>query len=106
MMAALNEATYAAHLIRARKSGHSWSYFFRSNAWRYVRLLAVFGLALAFFGYIDMWSVFWLVTGMAAGVLLRDVGWVRSSQRAWPVSERIIDWEKVRQIAEGKDCTV
>ena len=105
-MAAMNEEAYAAHLIGARQSGHSWSYFYRRNVWRYVRLIAGFGIFLALLGRLEMWDMFWLMTGMAAGVFLRDFGWVRSGRRVWHLTERFIDWEKVHQIAEGNDRSI
>jgi hypothetical protein len=50
----------------------------------------------------ERWAPFWLVLGMVAGSLLRDIGWVISIRRTWPFSERVTDWDKVQRFADER----
>ena len=40
-----------------------------------------------------------------AGAILRDLGYVRSARRVWPVSLAVIDWAKVDDLLESREGT-
>lgn len=37
-----------------------------------------------------------------AGAILRDLGYLRSARRVWPVSFAVIDWAKVDELLESR----
>jgi hypothetical protein len=41
------------------------------------------------------------VACVIAGAILRDLGYVRSARRVWPVSLAVIDWAKVDALLES-----
>ena len=96
------DQAYAARLLQARdQGGYTLGLFYRWNALRYLFTFAYFGASLGLLALIQLWVLFWLMLGLSLGVLGRDLGWARAQARAWPVSERVIDWDKVRRLAEG-----
>jgi hypothetical protein len=42
------------------------------------------------------------LVGLWFGALLRDVRFAFEVERVWPFTERVIDWEKVQDLASGK----
>jgi hypothetical protein len=40
---------------------------------------------------------------MFAGGILRDFGWLRHIKRQWPFTQKIIDWQKVEDLAEEQE---
>jgi hypothetical protein len=97
-MRAISDQAMAARLIRARQEGgYRVRTFLRLNARRYVFLGVIFGLAFAFFAFTGLWNGFALLLGILLGSLLRDLGWVRASQRTWPFMMKVIDWGMVNE---------
>jgi hypothetical protein len=37
------------------------------------------------------------------GAMLRDIAWARAHVNAWPLTDRITDWDRVRRIADGTE---
>jgi len=62
------------------------------------------GLALAFGAYYCFLglspALTWLFIGMLAGATLRDMRYLTSSVRTWPLLTSVIDWDRVRQMAD------
>ena len=58
-----------------------------------------FIVALAALAASGMWIGFYLLLGLFLGSLLRDLGWVRASQRSWPFTMRVVNWDLVEQLA-------
>ena len=61
-------------------------------------------LGLAVFAGLHLWEVCYVFLGSLIGVLLRDIGWFRVICRTWPFSEKVTDWGKVQELADGKDA--
>ena len=40
---------------------------------------------------------------MFLGALIRDFGWLRRIKKLWPFTQKIINWQKVEDVAEGKE---
>lgn len=50
-----------------------------------------------------MMSAFLVFAGVMLGAMLRDIGWARAHVNAWPLTDRITDWDRVRGIAGGTE---
>ena len=93
----------AQHMLRARDSGgYTFTQFLRINLTRYLYLIVYFGALLAFTAFIQWWTGFTAIAGVAFGFLLRDFGWIRKSGKNWPFTLEIVDWKKVEQLADEK----
>ena len=45
----------------------------------------------------------WLIAAVTFAVFLRDIGYYRRSVVIWPMLQRIIDWELVESMDNGKN---
>ena len=94
------DARRARMLLRHREAGYSIGLAIKQGARRYLLLM----LLCALFSYVAILlraiPLMWLVVGMVLGTLLRDVAWYRTIKKTWSFSEKITDWERVKQIAE------
>lgn len=43
-----------------------------------------------------------LVIGMFVGCVARDIGWIRRYALLWPLNERILDFDKIDALLEGR----
>ncbi|AFY38729.1 hypothetical protein Lepto7376_2450 [[Leptolyngbya] sp. PCC 7376] len=60
-------------------------------------------IALSFYGFNISGQVLFLVAGgIFIGALSQDLGWFWKISKSWKLTQRIIDWEKVRLIANGE----
>lgn len=46
-----------------------------------------------------------ILVGLTVGAILRDLRWIYTIRKGWPLTVRITDWEIVQGIADGKDVT-
>ena len=86
--------------LRYHSSGYSIAQWFR-NCWKSWLLLGVLGA----------WSFFCVVPvsaaggygflGLCIGAFLRDIGYYQVSRRAWPVTDRVIDWKQVQELVDS-----
>jgi hypothetical protein len=98
------ELLIAKRLLEAHeRGGLTVGLSLRWNALRFAILAIYFLVGLAILGYLQLWTFFALLLGMVLGIFLTNYGWIRTSVRVWSFNERVIDWEKVRQIAEGNE---
>jgi hypothetical protein len=47
-----------------------------------------------------------LIACFLAGAILRDIGYIRSARKVWPVSFAVIDWTKVDELLAGNEPRV
>ena len=100
------EQAMARHYLAHRQAGYSIPYVLRRSAGRYALLIGLLLLFLAG-AYLarDRWDsgfCLWGI-GVATGAFARDAGWLRRIKRQWPFTQKIINWQKVEEIAEGKE---
>jgi hypothetical protein len=48
------------------------------------------------------WKLFAFVAGGLIGIVVRDFGWVRAMQQAWPSYAKVIDRDAVERLTEEK----
>jgi len=96
------ERRIARLYLAQRECGYSGAAFVRAAKWGYVILGACLVLVAIIFSATDeLWAkglCLW-AAGMLLGAVLRDVGWFRRIKMNWPFTEKIIDWQKVEEIA-------
>lgn len=91
---------YARRYLETRAQGVTFALYFRRAAKAMACRLVIYAVALTILAQVDMWPLFWLCLGLVLGSTLRDVGWVRAGKKSWPFTEKVTDWEKVRELAE------
>lgn len=81
----------------------NWGALFRSKIFWLRVLLAVGLICMTFLdpSVTGLKSVMWLISGMLIGRVITDVIWLRASERMFPFLNEVIDWSKVRLIADG-----
>jgi hypothetical protein len=97
------EKQLAVHMIYHKEHGYSVLYVLRKSLVRYLGLFALLALCVILYrtGFLlGNWFIF--VTGLLAGAVASDAGWIRKSKRVWVLYEKVIDWTKVKEIADKK----
>lgn len=101
-----SDQALARLMLETLETGYSFGLFYRRNGRRYALLVFAGLFTITLLVSLRMWPVGVLVGGMIVGALIRDLGWVRSTRRTWPFTQRVIDWDKVRVLAaEAADQT-
>jgi hypothetical protein len=76
----------------------SWGSFVRRTWWRF----AIVGLLCGFFAVVSYSAGLSLVAGMGVGYLFgliqASVQFFDQSRRVWPVTEEIINWDRVDEL--------
>jgi len=100
------EQELAHHLLKHRDAGYSIGYVLLRSKVRYgIHIALIIGFAVVFLVAADLWLKglsLWAI-GMYLGALLRDIGWLRRIKMSWPFTQKITDWQKVQDIAEGRE---
>jgi hypothetical protein len=89
-------------LLEARDKGYTLGRYYRWQARIYVFLLLIFGAGIAYFAWLGFEAAAVAMVGMLAGVLLRDFGVARGQMKSWPIQSRLLDWDRVRRLADGE----
>jgi len=76
-------------------------FFIRLNLWRYLLLVVAAVVAFLLLLFLGAGGSAYLVLGLVAGALLRDFALFRRFKNTWPVTERVLDWERVSGLLEG-----
>ena len=96
-----NENEYAKRLLKHRENGYSIIYAIKNNWKKYLFSITVFVMSLLItLAYLNNYVLYFLV-GLYIGTFLRDFGWFINIKKLWSFSEKIIDWNKVKEIAES-----
>ena len=90
----------AQWMIEMRERGFSGGSFLRKSARSYLLLLSIYAVLLSLLAYLGTWIAFALLLGMLMGCLLRDISWLLRTRRAWPFTEKVTDWDLVRELAD------
>jgi hypothetical protein len=104
-MATKFERAQARLLLECHKDGYSVWIHIRAmkNAYLASAASGVFCVILFYYSVGQEWMA-WVALGGLAGFLLRDMNWFHGCLKAWPLSERIMDWAKVEVIAQEPDA--
>jgi hypothetical protein len=97
----MKDTVFASHLLYHKEHGYSVLYLLRKSTMRYLILFLAFIVLFLLYciGYLDISGILF-ISGLVIGGVARDAGWFLQGKRLWPLYEQVIDWSKVRQIAE------
>jgi len=97
------EQRVAKILLETRDhGGFSYELFYTRIFKSYLIQICFFIPCLTLLYYMDFWFPFFMVFGMIIGSYLRDMAWVRTSIKNWPITATITDWDKVQRMADGE----
>ena len=92
----------AQRLMSVRDLGpYGFSTFVKLNAKPYLFRITFNAVGLAIIAFTGMWACFALLLGTVIG-FLRDVSWVRSTNRMWPFTMKVTNWDMVEQLAKAE----
>jgi len=98
-----SDKALAANLIQIKMIGYP--------LWKYIQAYLVKYLCCIVPVSILFWLIkidtpfFTLLFGIFIGALARDLGWSIYSKKTWPFQEKVIDWQKVKELAEINNNT-
>ena len=99
------ERRLAAQILHLKEHGYTVPYIIRRLAIQYAILFALLVLCITLnHKGLLLESTLMFMTGLIVGAVARDVGWLRQSKRLWPLYAKIIDWGKLKEIADGDAC--
>jgi hypothetical protein len=99
-MRKINEQLLAKRMLQLREQdGYRFGAFLRMNARRNILRALYLVAALALLASMKLWLLCSFMLGMFFGAFVRDFDWVRSSRRAWPFTNKVTDWDIVRELA-------
>lgn len=89
----------ALNLLAHKSKGYSILYVFKKSKYRYLVIFLILALlTIAFFETQNL--ILLLIVAMFVGALIRDIGWLRRIKGTWSFNEKVIDWNKVEELAE------
>jgi len=92
---------FANNLLEKRKANSTILYCYKRTL--KVNIISIFvcliGTALLFM--LDIGIGFPAIyLGLFIGAFARDLGWFISIKKSWPFTEKVIDWQKVEELAD------
>jgi hypothetical protein len=93
----------AQRMLETRERGYSFALFVRRNTARYTFLVSYFAIGLGVLAWLQAWPFFYVLLGLFAGCVFRDIGWFRAIGRTWAFSLKVTDWDKVQKLADEKN---
>ena len=71
---------------------------------KYNAILFIFFSLMSIISYLEVSeSAGFLVAGMGAGAILRDLAHYRQRVRIWPVVKQVLDWQKIDDLLAGRE---
>ena len=93
------EKLLALHLLAHKEKGYSILYVLNKSKFRYMILFLLSGLLI--WWSLESLNIFIVFSaGMLVGAFFRDFGWLRRIKASWAFNQKVIDWNKVEEIAE------
>ena len=89
---------HAQTYLDLRDNGYSVKKVMSKNLRLYI-LLVILGVSFLVFGIIEDAVVFAAAGGYFLCIVKRDWEWIKTVKKNWPLTEEIIHWEKVEEIA-------
>ncbi len=86
---------------RMKPQGLTWTMALHRLALTWSLLAALFAAVYMIFPAFAL-----LIACFLAGAMLRDIGYIRSARKVWPVSFAVIDWTKVDELLAGNEPRV
>jgi hypothetical protein len=88
--------------LRYHASGYGIGQWLRT-CWKSWLVLAVMA-AWSYYFVVPVYSgVGWTFFGLCLGGFLRDIGYYQVSRRTWPVTDKLIDWERAQELVSARE---
>ena len=97
-----SEQKFASRLLSLRDAPLTLGKLYRLQVKAQFLLFLMFGVAIAYFTWFNLQPGVYLMLGALAGSLLRDFGIMRVQTKLWPIQNKVLDWQKVQRMAEGR----
>lgn len=103
-----SEQELAGRILAQRDDGYSLAYILRQNSMHYalngiVLLIFLIGFFVADIIWFRLLVLFF--AGILIGSLIENTRWINFLRRQWPFTRKIIDWQKIEEIAlHRNDC--
>jgi hypothetical protein len=96
------EQTRARRLLRMREEGakFKWSYLVKSKIWIPIIIIGIIVPYCMQSDSIELDRAAFLVLGILIGRILRDMIWIKDIVDGFPFMEKVLNWDKVKEIAE------
>ncbi len=99
----MDEKEKAKRLLEHKKNGFSYRLTYRGMRNRYFLYLTSILILLYLATQSRENAILYILVGLFIGTFLRDYSWIKAMKLTWSFTEKIIDWEKVKQIANCDD---
>jgi|GEM_PF-915816 len=99
---ALSDKALAARMLQLHeRGGYPLGLYLRWNAARYLLKAVIYAGLFALCESANLRPLFLVLLGVFIGSVVRDFEWLRATQKTWPFNAKVINWEKVRALADG-----
>ncbi len=99
----VSEQVQAQELLDAHNNGLSFNQLIKKSTPLVVIRLSLIALcAWVYFSGSEHSTFAVLAGGVLLGALAQDFGWFARTSAAWPLTEKVTDWEKVEAIAQNQ----
>jgi hypothetical protein len=97
----------ANFLLKRSKAKSSLPFFYKANLKHYLICVSFFAGVMAFCWFLMEGNIPLLLfaLGVFWGTVARDLRWFISMKKGWPFTEKVINWEKVAELADIEDDT-
>jgi hypothetical protein len=93
------ERRLATRLLEARERGMSLRLYLRWTAKAQFLRVILLSVFLVYLARMEIWLVFEFILGLFVGAMLRDIAVIRAQRKTWKMQVKLLDWNKVRQMA-------
>lgn len=97
-----NDQVLADHLLKRKELGGRHLPFSNRQKIGYSIWGALLLIAIILLNIDPDNSISTFLFGIVISAVARDYAWYKATRLTWPFTERIIDWEKVRQLSKSK----
>lgn len=98
-MKKITETEYAKELLQQKADGFSIRRILRRTKRRYILSSCILAIGIIGICLRPEHPMYWVITSVYVGAFLRDYGWFKAAKRQWPLAEKMIDWVKVKEVA-------
>lgn len=93
----------ARRMLSNRAHGYAISHFYLLHLPRYAVTVLLYSALIGTAVLAELYSVGVFTFGLIVGAFARDLGWFMSIRKSWPFTEKVVDWDKVEELAGGDE---
>ncbi len=102
-----SDKVFANRLLKRREVKSSLMFFYKANLKRYSILVPFFFGVMLFCWFVMERDIVFpaFALGLLVGTIARDLSWFIAIKKGWPFTEKVINWQKVEELADIEDDT-